>query len=73
MNLKYDSKRLSVAVKEKRGEIGLRALGKEIGVSAATLSRIENKKEPDVTTLAKVCVWLEIPMEYFFILKSNQK
>lgn len=66
MKVQYDAKRLATAVKEKRGDIGLRAAGKEIGVSAATLSRVENKKEPDINSMAKICVWLDIQMEYFF-------
>lgn len=66
MKVHYDAKRLATAVKEKRGDTGLRAAGKEIGVSAATLSRVENKKEPDINSMAKICVWLDIQMEYFF-------
>jgi len=66
MKVQYDAKRLATAVKEKRGEIGLRTAGKQIGVSASTLSRVENKKEPDITSMAKICVWLDIQMEYFF-------
>lgn len=71
MKVQYDAKRLATAVKEKRRdlELGLRAAGKEIGVSAATLSRVENKKEPDINTMAKICLWLDIQWEYFFKLK----
>lgn len=66
MNIRFDAKRFSVAVKEKRGAVGLRAAAKEIGISPATLCRVENKKEPDITSMAKICVWLDIQTEYFF-------
>ena len=52
-------------VRERRGRRGLRAAAREIGVSAATLSRIENGKQPDLGTFEKLCRWLEIsPLEF---------
>jgi len=47
-------------VKAKRGSGGIRCAAKEIGISAATLSRIENGKLPDLLNFAKICRWLEI-------------
>lgn len=41
-----------------RGNMGLRAAAKEIGISPSTLSRIENGHVPDVGTLEKVCQWI---------------
>lgn len=41
-----------------RGNMGVRAAAKEIGISPSTLSRIENGHVPDVKTLEKVCAWL---------------
>lgn len=41
-----------------RGNMGLRAAAKEIGISPSTLSRIENGHVPDVATLEKVCQWI---------------
>jgi transcriptional regulator with XRE-family HTH domain len=39
---------------------------KEIGISKATLSRLEKGKIPDVETLGKVCNWLKtLPNKYF--------
>lgn len=35
------------------------------GVSASTLSRIENGKIPDIDTFLAVCDWLEIPPAEF--------
>ena len=45
---------------ERRGARGVRETAKEIGVSAATLSRIENGKQPDLTTFEKICKWLDL-------------
>jgi transcriptional regulator with XRE-family HTH domain len=47
-------------VKEKRGPRKLREVAKEIGISPATLMRIENGRVPDLGTFGKVCKWLDI-------------
>ena len=47
-------------VGRKRGSMGIRAAAVEIGISPATLSRIERGHLPDSRTLGKVCVWLGI-------------
>jgi transcriptional regulator with XRE-family HTH domain len=45
---------------QKRGRRGVRAVAKEIGISFATLSRMERGRAPCVDTLKKICVWLRI-------------
>ncbi len=45
-------------VREQRGTRGVRQAAKEIGVSPATLSRVENGKQPDLATFEKLCRWL---------------
>lgn len=45
---------------EKRGERGVRKVAAEIGVSAATLSRVERGYLPDLETFRKVCRWLGV-------------
>lgn len=46
---------------------------KEIGISKATLSRLEKSKLPDVETLGKVCGWLKTePNKYFVIIRKRQ-
>jgi len=58
-------KSLGNLLQQKRGSMGIRAAAGEIGVSAATLSRIENGRIPDLETLRKVCRWLGIdPAKY---------
>lgn len=51
---------LGVRVKDKRGARKLREVGKEIGISAATLMRVENGRVPDLGTFGKVCKWLDV-------------
>lgn len=47
-------------VKERRGVRGIREVSAEIGISYATLSRVENGKLPDLQTFSKLCRWLEL-------------
>ena len=51
---------IGTLVRERRGTQGIRTTAREIGVSPATLSRVENGKQPDLTTFEKLCRWLEI-------------
>ncbi|MDE2782442.1 MAG: helix-turn-helix transcriptional regulator [Gemmatimonadota bacterium] len=53
-------KTLGRLVGEKRGKVGIRATAREIGLSPATLSRVENGQMPDLANFTKICRWLEI-------------
>jgi transcriptional regulator with XRE-family HTH domain len=48
---------------EKRGAQGIRAAAKEIGISHATLSRVERGFLPDLENYKKICIWLGINTE----------
>lgn len=65
MNSSLDTKKFSEMIKSKRGSTGLRSLAKEIGISASTLSRIEQGNLPDIDTYLKLCTWLEVSSEFF--------
>jgi transcriptional regulator with XRE-family HTH domain len=39
-------------------ELSLRDVGKEMGIGAATLMRLEQGRDPDGATLTKVLIWL---------------
>ena len=52
--------KLGPLTRERRGDRGLREAAKEIGVSPATLSRIENGQVPDLETFQAVCKWLAV-------------
>lgn len=51
---------LGKLVRDKRCARRLRDAAGEIGISPATLMRIESGRVPDVDTFAKVCRWLGI-------------
>lgn len=55
-NLQNLGRRLSAA----RGDRGLREVAAEIGISHATLSRVERGLMPDLDTFGKVCRWLGV-------------
>lgn len=61
-----NTEKLAAAVRAKRGDEGLRSTAEKIGgVSAATLSRIEQGKVPDVDTFLRLCQWLGLqPSEF---------
>ena len=46
------------SIANKRGKNGLRQTAREIGVSPATLKRVEAGGTPDLPNFAKMCRWL---------------
>lgn len=59
MLFKADKFRKDIILKRSlSNRMGMRECASEIGISAATLSRIERGKMPDLMTYAKVCKWL---------------
>lgn len=74
METTLNTELLAGMLKSKRADKGLRSLADEIGnVSAATLSRIEQGKIPDVDTFIKICKWLNVPSDSFIIGESKKK
>ncbi len=76
MESTLNSELLASMIKSKRGKKGLREvateISKEIGdVSAATLSRIEQGKLPDVETFIKICKWLNVATDEFIVGKKT--
>jgi len=47
-------------IKEKRGEKGIREAAEEVGVSTATLSRVERGYLPDLENFTRICKWLQL-------------
>lgn len=54
---------LGLRVREKRGELGIRAAAKDIGIGHATLSRVERGFMPDLENYRRICRWLGIKVE----------
>jgi transcriptional regulator with XRE-family HTH domain len=50
---------LAQRIQERRAGKGIREAAKEVGVSPATLSRVENSQVPDLETYRKICLWLD--------------
>jgi len=73
MELVFNSKQFSKQIKQKRlidEDIDLRTLAARISVSASTLSRCENGDRPDLDAYAKICYWLEKPLDMFIKIKQ---
>jgi DNA-binding Xre family transcriptional regulator len=51
---------LSLMVKRKRGDLGLRKAAEQIGITHTTLSRVESGRVPDLKTFGLICKWLEV-------------
>jgi transcriptional regulator with XRE-family HTH domain len=57
--------RLGTMLRTQRGSRNIRDIAKEIGVSPATLTRVEAGRQPDIDTFQKICSWLKInPAEF---------
>jgi DNA-binding Xre family transcriptional regulator len=52
--------RLGAMLIERRGRRGIREVAKEIGISPATLTRVEGGRLPDIGTFQKICIWLKV-------------
>lgn len=59
-NVKPSLETLGQLIAAKRGRKGIRAAAREIGVSPATLSRVENGHLPDLENFRLICKWLEL-------------
>src|ERR1700726_4981539 len=50
--------RLGAMLRDRRGGKGIREVAQEIGISPATLTRVEGGRLPDIATFQKMCSWL---------------
>ena len=64
-------KSLGALVSKKRGSLGIRAAAAKIGISPATLSRVENGQLPDLGNFGKICRWLQIDPATILDIGSN--
>src|ERR1700688_2741618 len=54
----FDARLFAAALRTKRGDLGLREVATVTGVSAATLSRIENGETSDMDTFLVLTTWM---------------
>ena len=52
--------RLGAMLRDRRGGRGIRDVAQEIGISPATLTRVEGGRLPDLATFQKICSWLKV-------------
>lgn len=52
--------RLGPMLRERRGRRGVREVAQEMGISPATLTRVEAGRMPDLETFQKICTWLKV-------------
>jgi transcriptional regulator with XRE-family HTH domain len=60
-------------VRKRRGDKKLRETAADIGISPATLMRIEGGRIPDVATFGKLCQWLEVDPGSFLGFESKEE
>lgn len=58
-------------VRDRRGVRKLRETAAEIGISPATLLRVESGRIPDVPTFGRLCSWLEIDPKSFLGMEAK--
>ena len=66
MKFKFSPFKKAIILKRSHSNrMGLRECAKQIGISAATLSRLERGYMPDLLTYAHVCKWLNEDLNKF--------
>jgi predicted transcriptional regulator len=76
MSVGFNTEDLGAALRrarKERGNLSLRKVGRQIGVSQSTLSRIENGQgKPDAHVIARITQWLNIPTDRFLNAVTEQ-
>jgi transcriptional regulator with XRE-family HTH domain len=63
---------LADRIRSKRAGQGIRAAAQEVGISSATLSRVENGGVPDLETFGRICSWLgDDPARYLGLATAH--
>jgi transcriptional regulator with XRE-family HTH domain len=78
MKVIWNGEQFSKQLKQKRlidEDTDMRSLAARIDVSAATISRCENGKMPDLVSYTKLCYYIGQPLDYFIKVdaKKNKK
>lgn len=71
MKNKLNKNKLVQSVKLRRGNLSLRDISSELGISPSTLSRVERGMISDIETLIVLCDWLNLPVGDFFCDKDD--
>jgi transcriptional regulator with XRE-family HTH domain len=68
--MKFDQEKFRRDIISKRVielDLSMDEASQQIGISKATISRIENKKTIDIDTFALCCTWLGVGTQNYFI------
>lgn len=70
----FDARFFGVAINLKREMegISLRDLADKTGISASTLSRIENGEKPDIDNAVNLIGWLNLSMDRFVVEEAKE-
>lgn len=60
-------------LRREREPRGVREVAEEIGISPATLSRVERGYVPDLGTFAKICNWMKIDPGQVLGIETSKK
>ena len=70
----FDAKKFGMHLAyHRRGmALSLRQASEQLGISAATISRIERGSPPDIDNFAKICIWAKWckKCDFFFVENS---
>lgn len=68
-----DLAQLGGMLRQRRGNLSLRAAAKDAGVSFSTFSRVEDGHHPDLATFTRLCAWLGVSPATFFADTAARK
>lgn len=63
---------LGAYLRDRRGDVGIRATAAAIGISPATLSRFERGHKIDLVTFGKICRWGELDPSAVLGIRKKQ-
>ncbi len=69
-----DTEALAQQLRDRRGrsQLSVRQAARDAEVSFMTFSRVEAGSQPDLATFLKLCAWLHVPPEQFFVRGAHR-
>jgi transcriptional regulator with XRE-family HTH domain len=70
---RLDLSALAHMLRERRGELSLRAAANDAGVSFSTFTRVEDGSQPDLATFMQLSAWLGVAPSSFFRTSNPER